>query len=58
MKHNHSTIPSAIAALVALVIAVAASVHAQIPQVINPQGDVEFEFPSTDNAAFYRIEMK
>jgi len=25
---------------------------------INPQGDVEFEFPSTDNAAFYRIEME
>jgi trimeric autotransporter adhesin len=24
---------------------------------INPQGDVEFEFPSTDNAAFYRIEV-
>jgi len=25
---------------------------------ISPQGDVEFEFPSTDNAAFYRIEME
>jgi hypothetical protein len=25
---------------------------------INPQGDVEFEFPSTDNAAFFRIEME
>ena len=24
---------------------------------ITPQGDVEFEFPSTDNAAFYRIEV-
>ncbi len=24
---------------------------------INPQGDVEFEFPSTENAAFYRIEV-
>jgi hypothetical protein len=25
---------------------------------INPQGDVEFEFPSSDNAAFFRIEME
>ena len=25
---------------------------------INPQGDIEFEFPSTDNAAFYRIGME
>ena len=25
---------------------------------ISPQGDVEFEFPSTDNAAFYRIKME
>ncbi len=25
---------------------------------INPQGDIEFEFPSTDNAAFFRIEME
>jgi hypothetical protein len=25
---------------------------------INPQGDVEFEFPSADNAAFFRIEME
>jgi hypothetical protein len=25
---------------------------------ISPQGDVEFEFPSTDAAAFYRIEME
>ncbi|MGL5018769.1 MAG: choice-of-anchor D domain-containing protein [Luteolibacter sp.] len=24
---------------------------------ISPQGDVELEFPSTDNAAFYRIEV-
>ena len=24
---------------------------------ITPQGDVEFEFPSTDNAAFFRIEV-
>jgi hypothetical protein len=25
---------------------------------INPQGDVEFEFPSTDDAAFFRIEVE
>jgi hypothetical protein len=25
---------------------------------INPQGDVEFEFPSIDNAAFFRIEVE
>ncbi len=25
---------------------------------ITPQGNVEFEFPSTDNAAFYRIEVE
>jgi hypothetical protein len=25
---------------------------------ITPQGDVDFEFPSTDNAAFYRIELE
>jgi hypothetical protein len=24
----------------------------------NAQGDVEFEFPSTDNAAFFRIELE
>ena len=24
---------------------------------INPQGDVELEFPSPDNAAFFRIEV-
>jgi hypothetical protein len=25
---------------------------------ISPQGDVEFEFPSTDNAAFFRIKLE
>jgi hypothetical protein len=25
---------------------------------ISPQGDIEFEFPSSDNAAFFRIEME
>lgn len=25
---------------------------------INPQGDVEFEFPSTDDAAFFRIDVE
>ena len=25
---------------------------------ISPGGDVEFEFPSTDNAAFYRIKVE
>jgi hypothetical protein len=25
---------------------------------INPQGDIEFEFPSSDDAAFFRIEME
>jgi hypothetical protein len=25
---------------------------------ISPQGDVEFEFPSTGDAAFYRIELE
>ena len=26
--------------------------------VINPQGELEFEFPGTDNAAFFQIQTE